>query len=130
MNTVQQNIAEIQQVVGSPPTYLAKLHPHERDVRIQFDEGPHVYTIDGSSDGYVSVTTFNHANFDHFDADAIIKGMMSSKRWPQSKYYGKTAYEIKADWDKNRDEAAEAGTKMHYDIECYYNQMDVVNDSV
>jgi len=116
--------------VSSAPTYLAKLHPHERDARIQFDEGPHIYTIDDSSDGYMSVTTFNHANFEHFDADAIISGMMSSKRWPQSKYYGKTADEIKADWDKNRDEAAEAGTKMHYDIECYYNQIDVVNDSV
>ena len=116
--------------VNSPPTYLAKLHPHERDTRIQFDEGPHIYTIDGSSDGYVSVTTFNHANFDHFDADAIIKGMMSSKRWPQSKYYGQTVGEIKAGWDKNCNEASAAGTKMHYDIECYYNNMTVVNDSI
>jgi ATP-dependent exoDNAse (exonuclease V) beta subunit len=117
-------------VVSSPLTYLANLYPHERDARIQFDEGPHIYTIDGSSNGYVSVTTFNHANFEQFDADAIIKGMMSSKRWPQSKYYGQTVDEIKAGWDKNRDEAAEAGTKMHYDIECYYNNMDIVNDSV
>ena len=35
-----------------------------------------------------------------------------------------------ADWDKNRDEAAQAGTKMHYDIECYYNNQDVKNDSI
>ena len=117
-------------VVSSPLTYLENLYPHERDERIKFDEGPHIYTIDGSSDGYMSVTTFNHANFEQFDADAIIKGMMSSKRWPQSKYYGQTVDEIKAGWDKNRDEAASAGTKMHYDIECYYNQMGVVNDSI
>ena len=68
-----------------PPTYLAELNPHERDSRIVFDEGPHIYYIDDSCDGYVSVTTFNHHNFEHFDADAIIKNMMSSKRWSQSK---------------------------------------------
>jgi len=113
-----------------PPTYLAKLYPHERDTRIQFDEGPHIYTIDGSSDGYVSVTTFNHANFEHFDADAIIQKMMSSHRWPQNKYYGQTPDEIKAGWEKNRDEAANAGTKMHYDIECYYNECPNENTSI
>ena len=30
---------------------------------------------------------------------------------------------------KNRDEAATAGTKMHLDIEKYYNGMEVENDS-
>ena len=50
--------------------------------------------------------------------------MMASKKWPQSKYFGKTKNEIKAMWNKNRDEAADAGTKMHYDIECFYNQME------
>jgi len=113
-----------------PPTYLAELNPHERDSRIVFDEGPHIYYIDDSCDGYVSVTTFNHHNFEHFDADAIIKNMMSSKRWPQSKYYGQTIDEIKTGWDNNRDEAASAGTKMHYDIECYYNEVSVENDSI
>ena len=113
-----------------PPTFLAKLNAHERDSRIVFDEGPHIYYIDDSCDGYVSVTTFNHHNFEHFDADAIIKNMMSSTRWPQSKYYGQTVDEIKAGWDKNRDEAAEAGTKMHYDIECYYNKCPNENDSI
>ena len=113
-----------------PPTYLAKLNPHERDSRIVFDEGPHIYYIDGSCDGYMSVTTFNHAHFEKFDSDAIIRNMMKSKKWPQSKYYGQTADEIKAGWDKNRDEAAEAGTKMHYDIECYYNECPNENDSI
>ena len=40
-----------------------------------------------------------------------------------------TREEIKAQWEANRDEAAQSGTKMHYDIECYYNGMDVSNDS-
>ena len=113
-----------------PPTFLAKLNPHERDSRIVFDEGPHIYYIDGSSHEYVSVTTFNHHNFEHFDADKIIKNMMTSKKWHLSKYYGKTVDEIKAMWDKNRDEAADAGTKMHYDIECHYNECPNQNDSI
>jgi CRISPR/Cas system-associated exonuclease Cas4 (RecB family) len=33
-------------------------------------------------------------------------------------------------WDNKRDAAAGAGTKMHYDIECYYNKQDVSNDSI
>tara|TARA_B100001250_G_C19355387_1_gene595205 strand:- start:47 stop:376 length:330 start_codon:yes stop_codon:yes gene_type:complete len=107
--------------------YLEKKNPHERDTHITFDEGPHIYTIDGDSD-FMSVTTWNHSHFEHFDADKIIQKMMSGPRWQESKYYGKTPEEIKAGWEANRDEAATAGTKMHYDIECYYNQVSVEND--
>ena len=107
-----------------PPTYLANLNPHERDSHILFDEGPHVYTIDGDSD-FMSVTTWNHSHFPHFDADKIITNMMNSKKWSQSKYFGQTIGEIKAGWNKNGQEASKAGTKMHYDIECFYNEEDV-----
>jgi hypothetical protein len=103
--------------------YLARINAHPRDKRITFDPIPHTYTIDGDpSVKYTSVTTWNHSHFEEFDADAIIDSMMRSKKWTESKYYGKSVDEIKAEWDKNRDEAAEAGTAMHYDIECYYNQ--------
>ena len=110
-----------------PPTYLAKKFAHERDSHIHFDEGPHIYTIDGDSD-FMSVTTWNHSHFGHFDADAIITKMMASRNWPNSKYFGQTREEIKALWNKNGKEASEAGTKMHYDIECYYNDLDVEID--
>ena len=94
--------------------------PHPRDALIEFDAGPHKYTCAGEA-GYMSVTTWNHTHFPKFDADAIITKMMSNKRtWLNSPYYGKTREEIKAGWDKNRDEAAAAGTAMHYAIECYY----------
>jgi len=43
----------------NPPTHLANLNPHERDSHILFDEGPHVYTIDGDSD-FMSVTTYKN----------------------------------------------------------------------
>ena len=109
--------------------YLQKKNPHERDDHIEFDEPTHIYTIDGDSN-YMSVTTFNHSHFEHFDADKIIANMMTSKNWTKSKYYGKTASEIKAGWDANRDSASAAGTAMHLDIEKFYNNVSVDNDSV
>ncbi len=108
---------------------LATKNPHQRDARITFEEGPHIYTIDGDSN-YMSVTTWNHKHFEQFDADAIITKMMSGANWTRSKYHGMTREEIKAQWEANRDEAATAGTALHYDIECYYNGMDVENDSL
>ena len=68
---------------------LSNANPHERDEHIEFDEGPHIYTIDGDSD-FMSVTTWNHSHFEHFDADAIIARMMRSKKWGQNKYFGKS----------------------------------------
>ena len=109
--------------------YLSKQNPHERDTHISFEEGPHIYTIDGDSD-FMSVTTWNHTHFDKFNADLIINGMMRGKNWKNSEYFGMTKEEIKAKWNTSGREAAEAGTKMHYDIECYYNNNDVINDSV
>ncbi len=100
--------------------YLSVLNVHPKDADIEFDEGPHIYTIKGQQ-GYTSVTTWNHLHFEHFDADAIIQKMMTSRNWTQSKYYGMTAEEIKETWRLSGVDASESGTKMHYDIECFYN---------
>jgi len=113
------------------PTYLAKLNPHERDQFIEFDEGPHIYTVHGQQ-GYTSVTTWNHSHFSHFDAEGVVANILKSKNMsnPSYKYYGMTREQILAMWDENRDQASGAGTKMHYDIECYWNNMPVSNDSI
>ena len=108
--------------------YLSTVHAHERDQHILFDEGPHIYTIHGDSD-YTSVTTFNHRHFAKFNASEVIDGMMRSKKWSASPYYGMTKEEIQQQWALNGHEASRAGTKMHYDIECYYNGNEVSNDS-
>jgi len=114
------------------PQYLATINAHPRDEFITFEEGPHVYTVCGERGTYTSVTTFNHSHFGHFDADAIIDNMLRGRKMkdPKYKYYGMTKEQIKEDWDKNRDAASSAGTKMHYDIECYFNGMDVNNESI
>jgi ATP-dependent exoDNAse (exonuclease V) beta subunit len=109
--------------------YLKNKNPHERDALITFQDEGHIYTVKGKR-GYTSVTTLIHSLFEQFDADKIIDNMMRSSRWSQNKYYGMTKSQLKELWDKNRDVAAEAGTKLHYDIECTYNNMPVVNDSI
>jgi hypothetical protein len=102
--------------------FLAQKNKHMRDLNITFEAGPHLYTIKGAENKkFTSVTTWNHSHFSVFDADAIITNMMRGKNWLKSKYFGKTREEIKAGWDQGRDEAAGAGTNMHYQIECYYN---------
>ena len=112
--------------------YLSIKNAHPRDENISFEEGPHIYTVMGERGTYTSVTTWNHHHFSQFDADKTIDNMMRGKNWndPNYKYYGMTREEIKAQWDKKRDSSAGSGTKMHYDIECYYNGMDVKNDSI
>jgi len=102
---------------------LAVLHAHERDERIQFEEESHTYTIDGVRAGWTSCTGFLHNFFGHFDADAVIKKMMASPKWYASKYYGMTAEEIKKQWSDKGKASSEAGTRMHLDIEHFYNAM-------
>jgi len=108
---------------------LARLNVHARDARISFDEPTHTYAIDDGSRKYTSVTTFIKPLFDEFDADRVISNMMRSSKWPTSKYYGLSSDEIKAQWAANGAQAAAMGTKLHADIEAFYNGEPVVNDS-
>jgi hypothetical protein len=96
---------------------LSFKNKHPRDNLIQFDEPTHVYTVKGSSKGIVSCTKFLHEFFPHFDADAVIRKMMTSPKWPQNKYYGMTAAAIKKLWNDNGSQASGAGTAMHLAIE-------------
>lgn len=114
---------------GIEPVKLALTNPHPRDARITFDEPRHIYFIDGDSTDIISVTTLIHRLFGEFDADQVITNMMRSRNWPTSPYFGKTREEIKAEWDANRDEASAAGTKMHFNIECFYNDIFNEDDS-
>ena len=107
---------------------LSEKNKHDRDLMITFEEGPHIYTINGDS-SYTSVTTFNHKHFDVFDADKIIDNMMNSHKWGSNKYFGMSKNEIKELWKNNGKNAAEAGTKLHYDIECFYNNSPNINDT-
>lgn len=100
---------------------LAITNRHEKDNQMHFDEPTHVYTVNGSSKGIVSITKFHHEFFPHFDADLVIKKMMNSKNWPSSKWHGMTAQEIKDAWNNNGKQSSEAGTAMHLGIEMFMN---------
>jgi len=94
-----------------------------RDKHIQFFEKDHKYVIDLEPDvKYTSVTTWIHEHFEKFEADKIISKMMTGPGWKEGhKYWGKTADQIKAEWNSNKDAVSGAGTDLHYEIECFHN---------
>lgn len=102
---------------------------HPRDERIKFVDGTHTYFIDGSSDEWISTTTLIHTLFPSFDADEVIQKMMKGRNWPQSPYFGKTPQQIKDGWEANSTQASSAGTKMHNNIENYYNNREHETES-
>ena len=112
------------------PDTLAIKNKHERDQYITFDEGPHIYTVHGKL-GYTSVTTWNHRHFSGFDAEAVAENIVKGKKIhdPAYKYYGMSKEDILQMWRKNGESASSKGTQLHYDIECYYNDWPVENNS-
>ena len=103
---------------------LAKVHHHPRDDCITFDEGPHVYTVNGDV-GFTSVTTWLHSHFTPFNADAIATRIIERGPKPGSKYEGMTKEDILASWSENGRQASEAGTALHLNIERFYNGVPV-----
>ena len=104
-------------------TVLSKNNSHPRDTQIRFYEQGHKYTIlHDPTSTYTSVTTWIHSHFPKFDADAIIETMMKGPRWaPGHKYWGLTPLQIKTSWTNNGSSVSEAGTNLHYEIECFMN---------
>ena len=110
---------------------LAQLNAHPRDANITFRAEGHIYTVrDFRNTKFTSVTTLIHSLFAAFDSDKIITGMMASKKWPDSKYFGMTKQDIQKQWSDSGTAAANAGTALHADIEAHYNGLPVANDSL
>jgi ATP-dependent exoDNAse (exonuclease V) beta subunit len=105
------------------PTVLSTLNKHERDTYIEFFESGHKYKISIDPNAkYTSVTSWVHTHFPPFNADNIIRNMMSGKNWKEGhKYWGMTPEEIKKAWNS----ASSEGTGLHYNIECFMNQSDI-----
>lgn len=106
---------------------LANRNKHPRDNNIQFFEEGHKYLIKTDPVAkYTSVTTWNHSHFPHFDADAVISNMMNGRNWKEGhKYWGMTPEEIKRQWNTNGSSVSSAGTDMHFEIECYMNDINI-----
>ena len=108
---------------------LEEKNNHERDKHIRFEEEGHIYTIKVDTT-YISTTTWVKTFFEEFNSDLIIDKMMNSNNWKNNKYYGKSKDDIKNEWSKQGKLASELGTKLHLDIENFYNELDVDNDSL
>lgn len=106
---------------------LANKNHHDRDDRIEFIEDGHVYIVDGADRDYISTTTIIHQFFSEFNADSVIKKMMTSDSWRTSKYHGMTADQIKDQWKEIADTASRLGTNLHRNIESFYNGNSQVN---
>jgi len=106
-------------------TYLSTLNSHPRDTRIVFDEPTHKYSIDGSSEGIMSVTTLIHHHFPSFNADDVIQKMRNGKNGLPEKYKDMSDEDIKNQWNESGKEASGKGTKLHKSIEMFYNNITV-----
>ena len=96
-----------------------------RDARIRFNENQHAYYVDWLGDGKFSrnrksVTGLIKSFFNDFDAYKVIKAMRKPNIRGKKKYRGKSDEEIKAEWDKNGEEARNAGSLFHKQIEMFY----------
>ena len=109
---------------------LAAKNAHPRDKNITFDEPTHIYTINGSSKGVISVTKLIGSMHAKFDADKIIQKMKASPNWPASPYFGKTDAEIKKQWNDNAAQASTSGTALHLAIEEYLDGSIPTNKSI
>ena len=110
---------------------LSEKNKHPFDERIKFQDEGHRYWIDGNDKDLISSTTYIHTFFNHFDADKVIKGILKSAKYkdPSYEYYGMSHSEIKNKWETSGKDASGKGTKMHKDIEDFYNGVNIKNDS-
>ena len=70
----------------SPDVDILKfVHPHLRDLKVQFHPASHVYEVHGQATNG-SVTGMIHAFCKKFDADTTIRGMQNGPRWPREGY--------------------------------------------
>ena len=116
--------------INKMPLMLEIVNVHPRDKRIRFEEGPHLYYIDGKKVD-VSVTTWIHSHFSHFNPEKIWKEFIEPKLGdPTYKYYAMTKQQVFDSWRLNGVDASTKGTHLHYDIEHYWNEMEVKNSSI
>ncbi len=106
---------------------LANRNTHKRDNKITFIEETHQYWFGKKC--FTSVTTLINSLFEEFDQTKMIHRILES---PTKKeiYKNKSFHEIEEMWNKNKNESIQAGLALHKDIEDYYDEKSIENDSV
>lgn len=101
--------------------YLRVKNPFPVQDAIEFDDGHHIYTVDGKP-RIVSCTSFIGYFKNKFDADATIAKYYDKwQRDPTSKYHGMSRDDIRVEWKMNGKRASSFGTRMHEHAERFYN---------
>jgi len=111
---------------------LSKKNAHPFDARIKFQKEGHKYWIDDNSENIISSTTFIKQFFKEFDSSSAIKNILNSldhQENPEYKYYKMSAEDIKNVWESNGKISRDLGTSLHEDIENFYNEIEVTNDT-
>ena len=113
-------------------TLLKEINNHVNDERVSFESVGHKYWIDNDGTDLTSVTTFIGSFFDKFDNSKAINSILSNKEYnnPGYKYYNMSEEEIREIWRKNSNDASTMGTNLHTDIENFYNNISVKNNSL
>ena len=112
---------------------LSEKNAHPFDNRIKFQKEGHKYWIDDNAENIISSTTFIKQFFKEFDSDTAIKNILNSydyKENPEYKYYKMSADDIKNLWESTGKSSRDMGTSLHEDIENYYNDLKVNNDTL
>ncbi len=101
---------------------LSVKNKHPRDVRIKFRVKGRKYWIDGSTENVISCTAYISTFFENFDSDRIIQCILNSNNYkdPNYKYYNMNSDDIQNQWN----DASSLGTKLHLEIEHFYNCME------
>jgi hypothetical protein len=99
------------------------MNKHKRDDRVKLNSRAHTY-----NDNHTSVTKLVSSFFKTFNAEDVILKMRNSQKWPVSRYYGMTNRAIKSAWAKGGKDSRDAGTRLHEQIEQYYNNVEFEAD--
>lgn len=127
---------------------LSTRHCHRRDFAISFTDVDHAYTLLSKTGDdsltmrrlqteetintglLVSVTGLIDRLFPAFDADCAVDKMLKGRNWhPGNRWWGLDREGIKRAWDANKEQAAADGTKMHRNLELFYNDLTHEEDS-
>jgi len=109
---------------------LAARNPMPREVRIQFDESAHTYTVDGLLVPR-SVTGLLHKYVREFNAQAAIAAMKRGANWEvkqeEFKEDGETMSDarIASTWAFRGEVARARGTLLHFQAESYLNGREI-----
>lgn len=129
-NTAEDEIIEsliksnTTKVTHTQKAHLELQNSHPRDTRITFNQKNHIYQIDNNPDT-ISVSQLIDRFFPEFDSYTA-----ASRLNPSHELFGLDVDVIVETWRQNAMEQANLGTRLHNEIENFYNQREYDNSQI